>query len=353
VIDVVRARLHRQHLRASTLTDPVDTVRWFGAMQAQEYLPARWSIGQRCGAGRAEIDAVLAGGAILRTHVLRPTWHFVAAADIRWLLAATAPRVHQLNAYYYRKTGLDPETAAKCRAVFEKALTGGAHRTRAELAAALAAAGLPSRELSLAYAVIHAELEGVIASGAVRGKQQTYALLDERLDGVTSYAPDDPLVELVRVYLRGHGPATVKDLLWWASLTVADIKRALAALGDAVVSVELGGRTYWDITDAPPPPAAPDPAPHVDLVQIYDEYVMAYTESRDVLAGDGVLPFDIASRLHSVLVDGRYLGRWGLTFGARSAALELQLPREVPVAAAVARLERFLGVPVEVQGSKR
>jgi hypothetical protein len=270
----------------------------------------------------------------------------VAAEDIRWVLAATAPRVHQLNAYYYRKTGLDAEAAAKCRAVFETALGGGAHLTRRELAAALDAAGLPSRELSLAYAIIHAELEGVIASGEMRGKQQTYALLDERLDGVVRHEPADPLVELVRVYLRGHGPATVKDLVWWASLTAADIRRALAALGDAVVSFDIGGRTYWDIADAPTPPESES---RVDLVQIYDEYVMGYTESRDVMAGGGSA--DAESRLHAVLLDGRYLGRWGLTLGARSAALELRLPRTVPVD--VGPLECFLGVPVEVQGSKR
>lgn len=117
------------------------------AMQAQEFVPAKWAIAQRAGdIAESAVDTAFAAGEFLRTHVLRPTWHFVAAQDVSWLLALTAPRVHQLNAYYYRKFGLTDEVFTTSETVFRSALAGG-HQTRAELAPLLAAAGLPTTGL--------------------------------------------------------------------------------------------------------------------------------------------------------------------------------------------------------------
>ena len=142
----------------------------------------RWACGRKH-LTDADVDRAFDEGAILRTHLMRPTWHFVAPADIRWILALTAPRVHAANAYMYRKLGLKDATFARSRKVLERALRGGKQLTRSELDAALRRAGIAADGLRLAYLMMHAELSGVICSGPRRGKQFTYALLDERAPG--------------------------------------------------------------------------------------------------------------------------------------------------------------------------
>src|SRR3954447_736776 len=102
-VDLAHRRMHNLRLSGPPLASVEDAVRWLGAVQSQDYGPAKWSIGQRTiGVDDGDLDRAFDEGALLRTHVLRPTWHFVLPADIRWMLALTAPRVHALNAYMYR-----------------------------------------------------------------------------------------------------------------------------------------------------------------------------------------------------------------------------------------------------------
>jgi hypothetical protein len=163
-------RLRNQHINSPGLRRPEDVVAWFGAVQAQEYEPAKWALGLRLrdGAAEPQIQRAFDDGRVLRTHVMRPTWHFVAAADIRWLLELTAPRVHRILSYYNRALELDGRTLTRGTAVIERALAGGHHLTRAELAEFLQRARLPMTGDRLARVVMHAELEGVICSGRRR-----------------------------------------------------------------------------------------------------------------------------------------------------------------------------------------
>jgi len=149
-------------------------------VQAQDFAPAKWAIGRRTkGATDVQLDRAYAAGTILRTHVLRPTWHFVLPADIRWLLAATAPRVQARNAFRYRQLGLDDATLERSGSLLGGALCGGRQLTRREAAETLTAAGIAVDGQRLAYVLMNAELNGVICSGAPRGSQHTYALLRE------------------------------------------------------------------------------------------------------------------------------------------------------------------------------
>ncbi|RIQ20739.1 DNA glycosylase AlkZ-like family protein, partial [Jiangella rhizosphaerae] len=182
------AELARRRLRATGLGGPLDAatpgevVGWFGAVQSQDYHPAKWGVAQRLRGAvtDAGLDHAFAEGELLRTHVLRPTWHFVTPADIRWLLALTAPRVHALNAYYYRQAELDDALLRRAADVVTEALAGGEHLTRPEVAAVLERHGIVAAGPRLAYILMFAELEQLICSGALRGKQHTYALLDDR-----------------------------------------------------------------------------------------------------------------------------------------------------------------------------
>jgi len=306
--EIALRRLHNQHLAGAPLADPVAVVRHFGAMQAQEYAVARWSVGQRtAGFNDDAVRRAVDDGAIIRTHALRPTWHFVAAADIAWIQALTGPRVHAFNAYYYRTHGMTPALVSQSNEVIVAALAGGVTLTRAELADALAEAGIPATGNKLAYHVILAELEGLIVNGPMRGKQHTYALLDARVPAAVRFTPDDALAELTRRYFNSHGPATVKDFAWWSSLTVTQIRRGLATLELPHAEVD-GKRFYYIPSDVPGSPALPD----VQVLQIYDEYVVAYTESRSIanLAGLPLVGDNPNAIIHAIVRDSQIIGIW-------------------------------------------
>src|SRR5579884_1810369 len=229
-LDIAQKRLYNHLIARQTFESPVDVVQWLGAVQAQDYAAAKWALGLRLPAvSDDDIERAFAGGAILRTHVMRPTWHFVAPADIRWLLALTAPRVHATNAYYYRQCELDDTTFTRCHEAMTNALQGGKQLTRPEIVSALKQIGIVADDpLRFGLIIMHAELEGIICSGARRGKQFTYALLDERAPQARTLERDEALSELVKRYFSSHGPATLQDFVWWSGLTAADAKAGLA-----------------------------------------------------------------------------------------------------------------------------
>ncbi len=210
--DLVERRLANQRLDRAGPRQAARVVEWLGAVQAQEYGPARWGLGMRMpdGTTDADISDAFDAGRILRTHVLRPTWHFVTSADIRWMLELTGPRVQRLMASSNRTLELDARTLACGIAACERALDGHRHLTRAELSGALADAGIQAKSQRLAHIVMHAELEGVICSGPRRGKTFTYALVAERAPHAGRLDPDEALATLTFRYFRSHGPATVK-----------------------------------------------------------------------------------------------------------------------------------------------
>ena len=178
-------------------------------------------------ADRAEVERAFADGEILRTHVMRPTWHFVAAEDLRWLLRLTAPRVHQALGYWYRKLELDGRTLARAQRAFARELAGGEPRTRKELVAVLAGLGIEGDSIRLGHLFGHAEVEQLIVSGPPRGKQQTYMLFDDRVPPDPGPSGDAALAELARRYFQSHGPATARDFSWWSGLTLTQARAAI------------------------------------------------------------------------------------------------------------------------------
>lgn len=208
--EIAGRRLLSQGLSGAPFRRATEVVGWLGAVQSQEYVVAKWSVGQRSsGLSDAAMDAALADGTLVRTHVLRPTWHFVTAADVRWLLALTGPRVLAGNASYHRKFGLEQEAFARSNALLAQAVAGGAELTRKEVAAVLAA--ITTDNIAVGFLLMHAELTGVITSGGLKGKQRTYASFAERVPPAPELARDEALAELTRRYFTSHGPATRAD----------------------------------------------------------------------------------------------------------------------------------------------
>ena len=195
-------RLLNQCIDRARHRKAADIVEWLGAVQAQEYEPAKWGLGLRLAdAADADIERAFEQGRILRTHVMRPTWHFVTPADIRWMLELTAPCVHRRMAVYDRQLGLDAATKRRGTAVIERALRDRQYLTRVELGERLKSAGLEFTSTRLAHLALYAELEGVICSGPRRGKKFTYALIADRAPKARRLSRDESLAELSLRYL--------------------------------------------------------------------------------------------------------------------------------------------------------
>src|SRR5260370_39933023 len=154
-LDIVHRRLHNQLITQRAFEKPGDVVRWRGGAQAQDYAAAKWAVGLRLqGATDDDIEQACTYGAILRTHVMRPTWHFVTPADIRWMLALTAPRVNAVNATWYRKLELDDAVFMRSSAALAKALQGGKQLTRTYLASVFHQTGITTDNLLRLHYII-------------------------------------------------------------------------------------------------------------------------------------------------------------------------------------------------------
>lgn len=345
-LGLVGRRMRSVRLVGEALGSPEEVVRWFGAVQSQDFGPAKWALAQRMdGATDRAIDAAFDRGAILRTHALRPTWHFVAPDDIRWIQELTGPRVHQLNAYYYRQLELVPAILTRSRKVLVDALQGGAYQTRAELRERLAAEGIETPGFRMAYILMHAELDSVLCSGPRRGKQHTYALLDERVPAAPGLDRDDALAELARRYFTSHGPATVKDFRWWSSLTVSDIAKGLD--GTDLEHQTVDGATYWFAPqDRPTPPAH---KPTVHLLQGYDEYAVAFSESKHLIDVSGAVRGSTSGERSVfaglVVLDGQLVGHWKRQVTSTEVRIgtELYRPMNAEHRAALGRAADRLG----------
>jgi hypothetical protein len=353
VNDVIRRRLANQRLSRSSFRTPADVVSWLGAMQSQDYPGAKWGIGLRAAVSDEEVDRACDDGTIIRTHILRQTWHFVARDDIRWMLALSGPRVNAINAHYYRKMELDERTVTRSRDVFERVLRDGVHLTRPQLGTALARARIVASGTRLAFLTMRAELDAVICSGPRRGTQLTYALLDERVPRAKPIDREAALAELARRYFTSHGPATLKDYVWWSGLTVRDARAGIDLAGSSLERTEIDGFTFWSAGGRTPPASARSALPVAHLLPNYDEYLIAHKDRHLVVSdgsGDGVTrikdPF-----VHHVVIDGRLAGSWTRTVKNGSVVVECAMySRPKPktasaLDAATARLGRFLKLP--------
>jgi len=349
--EIASARMLSQRISGEPLESPADAVRWLGAVQAQDHSAAKWAVGlrtQRC--SDAELEAAFAAGEILRTHVMRPTWHFVAPEDLRWMQMLTAPRVDAILAYQYRRLELDAQVLRRCRAALEKALVGGRQLTRAELGAALSRAGIEADGLRLAHIVSNAELAAVLCSGGRRGRQFTYALVDERVPHPRNLSRDEALALLTERYFTGHGPATLQDYGWWSGLSSTDVRTGVDMVKAKLVHEEVDGRVYWMS------PSLPEPRRQrtaVNLLPNYDEYIVGYTDRSAIF--DSVHAKHLDAR-HNPLFNntlvrhGRIVGTWTRQPGKEAVSLSAR-PFETLTGAetraleqAAQRFSKFLGV---------
>jgi hypothetical protein len=352
-LDIIQARLQNQLLRRTEFNEPEQVVTWFGAVQSQDYAGAKWALGMRMkGAAEAAIDKSFNEGTILRTHVLRPTWHFVTPTDIRWMLALTAPRIRLALAYNDRKLGLERTVFKKIGTAFERALQDNQQLTRSELVPVLKRAGIPVDGLRLGHVLMHAELDGVICSGARKGRQFTYALLEERAPQAASLTRNEALAELSRRYFRGHGPATAQDFAWWSGLTMTDVRSGIEAVQSELEYETVEGQTYWFTGSSLLDPSTQK----AYLLPNYDEYTVGYKERSAIFDAAHIDKLGARASIlaQSILINGQVAGVWKRTLHRDRIIVELapfvSLDRRQnqQVTRAVRRYGEFLGLPVEL-----
>ena len=356
---IATRRLHASGLLAPRFATLEAVVGWFGAVQSQDYPGASWGIGQRLppGVTAANVDAAFDAGRILRTHAMRPTWHFLLPADIRWVLELTSSRVERLNAEYYRRTDLDGATLGRAAEVIARALDGGHHLTRAELAEAIEAAGISTAGQRLSLLVMHAELAGVICSGPRRGRQFTYALVDERVAPSPARTRDDALAELTLRYFTSHGPAQPRDFAWWSGLRIADAKAGLELVKPALVRETIDGADWWWAPPEGGEPVLPSDGPLVHLLPNYDEYLGSYRDHAPTFdaAMLGARWVEEVFASHLVVRDGMAIGGWKRELGRTGVVVRpdllvgLEPADRAALGRAAAAYGAFLGLDVRIE----
>ncbi len=346
---IAARRLVAQQIAKPRFASPAALISWLGAVQAQDYAGVKWAVALRLAdpaATDAAIERAIDQGSIIRTHAMRWTWQLIAPADVRWILSLITPRLIARTAPRFRRLQLDPKTLRRSAKLLERALGGGDHLTRTELATALQRGGVPADGQRLAHILGHAELDQLICNGARRGKQATYALLDQRVPGASVTDPRDELVRrLAARYFTSRGPATIQDFVWWSGATVAETRAALASL-ETLVQREIDGRPYWG------PELAAYRSRLAVLLPSFDEYLVAYRDRSAVLdptltrklnAGGGLLN-------PCVVVDGRVVATWRRTLARDEVAIQIDPFSSLPagdrqaVMAAARRYARFLGL---------
>ena len=346
MFSLLATRLKHQSLKPAALSTPESVVQALGAVQSQDYLGAAWALALRAkSVTLADVDAALADGRIIRTHVLRPTWHFVAPADLRWMLALTGPRVRMLMRTYDARLALDAKIYAKARRAMTRALERDGAMTRAQLGAALTKAGVPASGQRLAHLMMDAELEALVCSGPKRGAQMTYVLVDAIVPPTPSLSRDEALAALAARYFASHGPATAHDFAWWSGLTLGDARRGVEAAGvdDRLLSS---------------PPTADRVSGAHFLISNYDEYFIAYRHRDAVIdparaRNVGVLTS--AEYPHQIVLHGRVAGSWRREVTASRATITLKFHAEPgagevrALKRAAAQFGRVLGLPCDVR----
>jgi hypothetical protein len=354
--DIALQRLLSQQIAQPTFAHPSELVAWLGAVQAQDYLGALWALGLRTpGATEQSIEAALAEKTIVRTWPMRGTIHFVAAADVRWMLELLAPRVTRRSKSRHAQLGLDEAIVAASAEVIARALQGGKQLPRNALYELLEQANIAtgsSRGLHILGRLAHDRL---ICFGARAGKQPTFALLDEWAPGAKSLPRDEALATLALRYFTGHGPATVADLMWWSGLTTAEAKAGLAAVAAQLGCESIAGQDYYFARDLP---AAATEALDAFLLPPFDEFLVGYRDrsaALDAHYNTRVVPGGNGIFNPIVVIGGRVVGTWKrafkkdrvvMTFSPFTTFSEAQASA---ITAAAERYGRFLGTCAVVE----
>jgi hypothetical protein len=307
---ILNTRLHNQGLTTRRFKNIKDAVFNLGAVQSQDFPSALWALSQRIETVPNEKSLLESfnNGDILRTHALRPTWHFVSPKDIRWIVALNAPRVKPVMEYYNKKINLSIDDLKKGQHLLEKLLRDKHYLTRDEIVPHLKESGIKTNSMGYGHVMIWAELDGVICSGPKIGNKFTYALLGERAPKAKQVPEDESLAELAHRYFSSHGPAQIKDFTWWSGLSATQVKMAMEMNKNRLYSEKIEKKIYWFTSEL----SEEVPVLTAYLLPNYDEFTIAYKD-RSLFLPETSTKLDARNNIifnHSILINGHIVGGW-------------------------------------------
>ena len=321
--DISSLRLTNQQITSTSFKTVKELVGWMSAMQAQDYNQAKWAIGVRLPhLTETQIETSFNNGEIIRTHLMRPTWHFVSSDDIYWMLELTAPQIKSAAKSRNRDLELTEVILKRSQDILVKVLEGNKSLTREELCVHLNQAGINTEEQRFPHILMEAEINRVVCSGVMQGKKQTYALLEERVPIKKKLTKEEALAMLAKKYFTSHGPATLPDFVWWSGLPVTNARKALEMIKSEFVSVTVDNETYWFSEVVSPTVSLPD---SVYLLPAFDEYLISYKNRSAAITIDHHKKAVSNNGIFRpvIVVNGQISGLWKRTIKKDTVLIEL------------------------------
>lgn len=326
--EIAVERLYNQHIGCQKLKSPAEIVSWLGAIQAQDYAGAKWSIGLRLpGVSDKDVEIALKNGSMVRTWALRGTLHFVAANDFRWIVNLLAPRIISRNARRYRELGLEEEELSECSKILKNALKGGNRLTRRELIKILQDNNISTEGQRAAYILQRASLDGFICQTVLERNIPIFTST-ERLPN-TELTHEDALKELARRYFISHGPATLKDYVWWSGLLVKDARYGLNAIKSDLEKITVKDQTYWKF---PSKLSNKVTLPKINLLPGFDDYLLSYKDRSASITPKQAKMLKPANggMFHpTILVNGQVTGTWKRYLRKDQVSVEIKVFRNL------------------------
>ncbi len=352
--DITGSRLFSQHIAKADFSTAEQVVSWMGAIQAQDYAGALWSIALRSNdLSLTDIEAAIERGEIVRTWPMRGTLHFVAAKDVRWMVKLLAPRATQKASTRRKSLGVTPEVIDRCIAILSDALKGKQYLSRSDILALFEAAGIQTSDQRGNHILrLLAEL-GFICFGPHIGKQPSFALFDDWVPKSPEPTRDEALKILVIRYFKSHGPATENDFANWAGLTLGDTRRGIEQVSSELQSTKINGKQVWFEVEN-----IKNPQSSVFLLPGFDEYMLGYRDRSAALPSEyanHIVPGGNGMFLPTIIEHGQVIGTWRRNVKKSSIELamtpfqELSLITQQAIQGASKRYEKFIQLPVTVR----
>jgi len=322
--NVAQSRLITQQIAGTKLKTEKELVYWMGAVQAQDYSMSKWAVGVRLpGSTDKSVESAINSGEIIRTHVLRPTWHIVEAKDVFWMLELSAPQIKTAMRTRDRELGLTETVFTRSNTIIEKVLCDGNHLTREALVAILAEQGFENKNNRVSHLLMRAEIEGIICSGRVKSGKQTYALLAERVPKTRELKRDEAAAELARRYFTSHGPATLPDFVWWSGLPVKECRQAIEEIKTSFVAETFDNETYWLSPDTLISGIEKD---KIFLLPAYDEFIISYKNRNASLTFENHIKTVSNNGIFRPIIvkNGQVIGIWKRTLKNNKVIIETE-----------------------------
>jgi hypothetical protein len=320
--EISNTRLANQGVEPVVFKTAKEVVSWMGAVQAQDLGMVKWAVGIRTqNTTVLDFDDAFNRGEIIRTHLMRPTWHLVSADDIYWLLELTAPRIKSGMKSRHRELELTEDIISMANRIIGKVLMEKSYASREELATKFQQAGIRTNENRLSHILFCAELDGLICSGPANGNKQTYSLLSKRVPNKRALTKEESLAELAKRYFISHGPATLKDFAWWSGLSLTEAKKAVDFVKTGFFSETTGSETYWFPNSFS---GLKQKGTGLHLLPAYDEFLISYTNrSASISKVDNPKAISNNGIFRPIIVaNGQVAGTWKRTIKKETIIVE-------------------------------